>query len=74
MVGNVWEWVADLYGGYGGERQENPRGPASGSQRILRGGSWGYVPAFARAATRYAVPPEADYLAVGFRCVVPGRD
>ena len=68
LAGNVWEWVADAYGPYPAEAQANPTGPASGGERILRGGSWGYLPAFSRTAYRYPVPPAADYLAVGFRC------
>jgi formylglycine-generating enzyme required for sulfatase activity len=68
MTGNVWEWVSDLYGAYPSEAQANPTGPASGSDRILRGGSWGYHPPFARTAHRYRVTPTANYLAVGFRC------
>ena len=71
MAGNVWEWVADAYGPYPAEGQTNPTGPASGGERVLRGGSWGYHQPFVRAAYRYPVPPTADFLAVGFRCAVP---
>jgi uncharacterized protein (TIGR02145 family) len=70
LAGNVWEWVADRFAEYASEDLVNPKGPAGGDQYILRGGSWGYGPAFVRSAYRYAVPPSADYLAVGFRCVV----
>jgi formylglycine-generating enzyme required for sulfatase activity len=41
MSGNVWEWCWDWHGGYSGGSQTDPRGPSSGSERRLRGGSWG---------------------------------
>ena len=40
MSGNVWEWCQDLYGDYRSSAQTNPTGPSSGSDRVLRGGSW----------------------------------
>jgi len=40
MGGNVREWCADWYGPYAAEEQANPKGPAVGSERILRGGCW----------------------------------
>ena len=70
MAGNVWEWVGGYFGRYRLEEELNPSGALSGDSRILRGGSWGYNPAFVRTAYRYPVPASADYLAVGFRCVV----
>ena len=68
-AGNAWEWVADRYATFPGEPQVNPAGSDEGTERILRGGSWAYGPALLRSAHRCPVPPSADYLAVGFRCV-----
>jgi formylglycine-generating enzyme required for sulfatase activity len=44
MLGNVFEWVNDWYEGYSSGAQTNPLGPASGKQRVLRGGCWGLGP------------------------------
>jgi formylglycine-generating enzyme required for sulfatase activity len=40
MSGNVWEWVWDWYGYYPEDHVQDPMGPAGGSYRVLRGGSW----------------------------------
>jgi formylglycine-generating enzyme required for sulfatase activity len=40
MHGNVWEWVQDSYRAYAPEPVTNPQGPASGSDRVFRGGGW----------------------------------
>ena len=69
VVGNVWEWVADYYGPYTKDEQQNPKGPPSGEERVIRGGSWNASLApWVRPTFRYkAVPGERSY-GVGFRC------
>ena len=54
MSGNVWEWVQDWYGkdAYSNSPRNNPTGPMSGEDRVLRGGSWSSIPWFVRSAIR----------------------
>jgi len=69
MLGNVWEWCADYTGGYGPSRLVDPIGPATGTLRVYRGGSWFYGVRDARAARRLAHDPGARFDDIGFRVV-----
>jgi formylglycine-generating enzyme required for sulfatase activity len=71
MHGNVWEWCEDLFGGYSIRTATGPKGAATGDMRVLlRGGSWGYLPWFCRAAYRSRVGPGHRIDFCGFRVVV----
>ena len=55
MYGNVWEWVQDRYGSYTSGSQVDPTGPASGSNRVRRGGGFGGTARSVRSALRPTV-------------------
>ena len=71
MAGNVLEWCWDRRGAYGALPDLCPRGPDSGDQRAVRGGSWWNEDVNCRCAFRYFFLPDGDptYGSVGFRCV-----
>jgi formylglycine-generating enzyme required for sulfatase activity len=58
MHGNVEEWVQDWYGNYSSSSVTDPKGPSSGSDRVVRGGGWYNSAQLCRAAFRYGDSPD----------------
>ena len=67
MHGNAWEWCQDWYGEYNEAAVDDPNGPSSGDQRVLRGGSFFYGPVDCRSAGRYKHVPNSGSNYIGFR-------
>ena len=69
MHGNVWEWVQDWYSAtyYSISPGVDPTGPTTGSDRVLRGGSWSINAFYARSALRINNTPSFRVSFYGFR-------
>jgi formylglycine-generating enzyme required for sulfatase activity len=70
MHGNVWEWVQDWYGEnyYSSSPSTDPKGPPSGSHRVLRGAGWSdYYAEYCRSAIRRSTTPVSRFSNNGFR-------
>jgi len=77
MEGNVSEWVSDWYSDtyYAASPSSNPTGPNTGSDRVIRGSSWGddsndYV----RASYRWYYDPTQRLNTLGFRCAMDASE
>ncbi|MDZ7263575.1 MAG: SUMF1/EgtB/PvdO family nonheme iron enzyme [candidate division KSB1 bacterium] len=72
MGGNVKEWVADWYlrNYYSQSQSQNPRGPLTGTRKVIRGGGYLFHARDLRTTYRYSLPPDRTSNFVGFRCVI----
>lgn len=77
---NVHEWCSDWYDAafYQVSPVDDPRGPAEGTRRSSRGGSWRHQIKVSRCAARSAIPPHLRYADYGFRLAAdspqPGKE
>ena len=73
MPGNVWEWCQDpWHDSYDGAPEEGRvwRSAADdGEERVIRGGSWAFLPRACRSAYRDDYCPDNRYDRIGFRVV-----
>lgn len=68
MSGNVWEWCSSDY--FANNPKDTPKGSASGSYRVVRGGSWYNVASYCRVADRNYSDPISSWSSGGFRVVL----
>jgi formylglycine-generating enzyme required for sulfatase activity len=67
--GNVYELVQDWFGPYSSDPATDPKGPADGSERVPRGGSWMSTSRGIRLPNRNLIEPGDANFNIGFRCV-----
>jgi formylglycine-generating enzyme required for sulfatase activity len=73
---NVEEWTADWYDPryYQRSPAENPFGPDSGNDKVIKGGSWGDTTPHRLSARSHMSPDMPGSSSIGFRCVLPAAE
>ena len=72
MLGNVYEWVNDYWDDYSSVAQTNPHGPANGSERVIRGGSYKSNEKSCMVTARNMAEDDDVMMPIGFRVVKKG--
>ena len=67
LHGNVWEWCNDWKADYPAGAVTDPKGPGTGTSRVLRGGSFSVNVSLARSSVRSNITPTYRNYGFGFR-------